>query len=112
MGFTLRGHGISSTPSKGCGVDLGTLVALLACGPGKHSVSEGRVWQPPVAEHTVIGQITACKRRVDTGPYPALGRLLHGLFCLSRGYHPPVSQGGEVNGRRFARSNVIGLGQE
>ena len=111
MGFALCGHRISSTPSKGCGVDLGTLVALLASGPGEHSVSEGRMWQPLITEHTVIGRITACERRVDTGPYPALGCLLYHLFCFSRGYHPLVSQGCKVNGRRFARSNVIGLGQ-
>ena len=56
MGFALCGHRISSTPSKGCGVDLGALIALLTSGPGKHSVSKSQVGQPLIAEHTVIGQ--------------------------------------------------------
>jgi hypothetical protein len=90
MGFTLRGHRVCSTPSKGCGEDLGALVALLTSGPGKHSVRKSRVWQPRVAEHPVISWESSCERRVDTRSYPSLRRPLHSLFCFRRGYHPPV----------------------
>jgi hypothetical protein len=64
MGVTLCGHRMCLRPTKQCGIGLSALVALLRSGPGKHSVSKYRVWQPLIAEHPVISRESLCKRWV------------------------------------------------
>jgi hypothetical protein len=106
MSFTLSGHGMGSCPAKGRGVHLSTLISTAGRHASKHSVCEGRIWEPLIAKHLVIGRESSCEHGVQASADTLLHSLLHSLLCTIWGDHPPACKGHEVYWRRFARSHV------
>jgi hypothetical protein len=106
MGFTFPGHEVCSCPSKVCGLRLGTLVSTTGRCPSKQCVSKGRVWEPLIAKHPVIGQELLCKHGVQVTAYTLLRGRLHSLLCMVWGNHPPGGKGHKVYWHCFAQSHM------
>ncbi len=102
MSFTFPGHGVCFCPSKGCGVRLSTLVPITGVCTSKECVIKGRVWEPLIAKHLVIGQELSCKRGVQASVYASLRSQLYSLLCVLRGNHPPGCKGHKIFWRCFA----------
>jgi hypothetical protein len=99
MGITFASHWVRPCPTKGCGIYLGTLVPTTGWRPSKHSVSEGRMWEPLVAKHPVIGQESSCKSGVEACANTPLRGQLNGPFGTIQGYHPLGRESLKVNWR-------------
>ena len=106
MGLTLASHWMRPCPTKRCGVYLGTLVPTTGWRPGKHSVSESRMWESLVAKHPVIGRESLCKSGVKTCANTSLRGQLNGPFGTIRGYHPSGRESLKVNRCGLARPHV------
>jgi hypothetical protein len=74
--------------------------------PSKECVSKGRVWEPLIAKHLVIGWESLCKRGIQASAYAPLRGQLNSLLGAVQGNHPPGGEGHKAYWRRFALLHV------
>jgi hypothetical protein len=106
MSFTLSGHGVGSSPAKGCGVYLSTLISTPGRRASKHCVCKSCMWEPLIVKHPGIGRESSSERGVQASADTPLRGPLYSLFGTVRGNHPPACEGHKVYWRSFVQLHV------
>ena len=106
MCLTFSGHRVCSRRSKGRGINLRTFITALGCRSSEHGIGKGRVWEPLVAKHPVIGREASREGRVQACSNATLGRSLDSPFCALWGYQPSSGKSQGVNRGSLAGSHI------
>ena len=72
---------VRSSPAKGCGINLGILVATRGEFSCNQRVSKDRVGQAIVAHHPIIRGVSSIQQRMETGSDTLLGGSVYSHEC-------------------------------
>ena len=65
MGLRLVDHGVTSRPAKLCAIGLAIYITTFGLRASLQGISEHRMGQSIVAQHSIIGRIPTGERRVE-----------------------------------------------
>ncbi len=65
MGLRFMGHGVAPRPAKLCAIGLAIYITTFGLRASLQGISEHRMGQSIVAQHSIISRIPTTKRRVE-----------------------------------------------